>query len=229
MNERIYVSRIQPNASISLPHLPLAKLSATMYPIKSCTHNFSTFPPDGRDLFRLHVRGLVPQILEQRRGEVALTEAGDDDDDALAGILRSAADPDGGRDGGSGRDAAEHSLLGGHLPCHGHGVLSGHLDDLIEEAGVGVAGDETGTDALDLVRAGLATGKDGGLLGLDGHDLERRVERLEVLAASGQSSAGADSTDEDVNLSIGCLFYLFMMILGYGECNVWKCGLGSTQ
>ena len=50
--------------------------------------------------FGLHVRGLVPQILEQGRGEVALTEAGDDDDDALAGILRSAADPDGGRDGG---------------------------------------------------------------------------------------------------------------------------------
>ena len=224
-----YASRIQPIASISLPHLPLAKLSATMYPIKSCTHNFSTFPSDGRDLFRLHVRGLVPQILEQGRGEVALTEAGDDDDDALAGILRSAADPDGGRDGSTGRDAAEHTLLGGHLPCHGHGVLSGHLDDLIEEAGVGVAGDETSTDALDLMRAGLATGKDGGLLGLNSHDLERRVERLEVLAASGQSSAGADSTDEDVNLSIGCLFYLFMMILGDGECNVWKCGLGSMQ
>ena len=204
MNE--YVSRIQPIASavsISLPHICLAKSSANVYPIKRYTSLLIISLPLRRHLFRLHVRGLVPQVLEEGRGEVALTEAGDDDDDALAGILRSAADPDGGRDGSSGRDAAEHSLLGGHLPRHGHGILSGHLDDLVEEAGVGVAGDETGTDALDLVRARLATGKDGGLLGLNGHDLERRVERLEVLAASGKSSAGADSADEDVNLSIG--------------------------
>ena len=178
---------------------------------RTCTW---TPTPNPNYLLRLHVRGLVPQVLEQGRGEVALAEAGDDENNALAGIFWTASHPDGGRDGGPGRNAAEHSLLGGHSPRHGHGILSGYLDDLVEEAGVGVAGDETGPDALDLVRTGLAAREDGGLLGLDRHNLERRIERLEVLAASGESSAGTDAANENVNLAIGCLLILISILVG---------------
>lgn len=35
-----------------------------------------------------------------------------------------------------------------------------HITNLVDEGSVAVARDEAGTDALDLVRSGLATGED---------------------------------------------------------------------
>ena len=91
----------------------------------------------------------------------------------------------------------------------GDRVVIRDLHDLVIDLGVEDFRNHACADTLNLVRAGLAAGEDGGLLGLDGHNLERRVEGFEVLAAPRESSAGTDSADENVNLTIGCCLFLF--------------------
>merc|ERR1740138_1837433 len=93
---------------------------------------------------------------------------------------------------GTAGDAAEYALLLRQLPRHVHRVRPGNLHNLIDKAGVRVVGNETSTDSLDLVRAGLASTQDCTLNRLNGDDLHVRVERFQVLAAAREGTPCAD-------------------------------------
>src|SRR3546814_17315301 len=77
-------------------------------------------------------------------------------------------------------------------------VCSSDLD-LVDQRGLEIVRHEAGADALDLVRAGLAAGEHGAVLGLDGNHPQPRLARLQRLADAGQRAAGADGGDDDVD------------------------------
>src|SRR5699024_3002184 len=79
---------------------------------------------------RVGVVDSVEVFGEQRGRQVALTEVGEDDDDALAGVLLTRGDGLGGRERGTGGDAHEQALLLRDLtgPVEGGVVVDG--DDL---------------------------------------------------------------------------------------------------
>eukprot|EP00128_Syssomonas_multiformis_P009023 Colp12_sorted_trinity150504_noHs@36007 len=143
------------------------------------------------------------QVGEQRGGEVALAEGGDDHDDVLSGVLRPAAHLDGGSDGCTGGDAHEDALLGGQGSGGGDGGVGVDLDDAVDEGGVAVLRDEAGADALDLVGTGRAAGQHRRLGGLHRNQLQIGVLGTKELRGSGGRAAGANTTDEDVNLALG--------------------------
>src|SRR5699024_10166498 len=80
---------------------------------------------------RVGVVDSVEVFGEQRGRQVALTEVGEDDDDALAGVLLTRGDGLGGRECGTGGDAHEQALLLRDLtgPVEGGVVVDG--DDLV--------------------------------------------------------------------------------------------------
>src|SRR3546814_16281307 len=77
-------------------------------------------------------------------------------------------------------------------------VCSSDLD-LVDQRGLEIVRHEAGADALDLVRAGLAAGEHGAVLGLDGNHPQPRLARLQRLADAGQRAAGADGGDDAVD------------------------------
>src|SRR5690606_20819056 len=64
---------------------------------------------------------------------------------------------------------------------------------------------EAGADALDLVRAGRAAGKDGAVLGLDSDDAHRVLALLQNLADAGDGAARADAGYHDIDRAVRVL------------------------
>mmetsp|Transcript_13430 Transcript_13430/g.28145 ORF Transcript_13430/g.28145 Transcript_13430/m.28145 type:complete len:210 (-) Transcript_13430:572-1201(-) len=155
------------------------------------------------NLFCLHGRGLVPQVLEECRREVSFSKGRNDGYDALSLVFGALGNLRGGQDSGTARNSAKDSLLGGHVAGHFHGVVAGDLNDLVEQAGVGVSGNKTGSDSLDFVGTGFSAGEDRRFGWFDGHDLQGRIQRLEVLPASRNCSTGSNTADQDVDLAVG--------------------------
>src|SRR6187551_1492277 len=73
---------------------------------------------------------LVHQVRVEHRGEVALTERGDDRDDQLALVLGTLANLDGGVDGCAGGDANEQALLAGGCTGRRNRSLGVNVEDL---------------------------------------------------------------------------------------------------
>ena len=76
-------------------------------------------------------------------------------------------------------------------------------DDFVDHAAVEDGGNETGADALNLVRAGLPAGENGRILRFDRDDLHARLARLQNLADAGDRPAGADAGDDNIDLAVG--------------------------
>ncbi len=72
-------------------------------------------------------------------------------------------------------------------------VSLGNGDDLVDHLAVEDGGHETGADALDLVRTGLAAGEHRRILGLQRDHLDARLLGLQHLADAGDGAAGADA------------------------------------
>src|ERR1700728_260963 len=142
-------------------------------------------------------------MFEQHRGHGALAEAGNDDDDELAGAFFAPGDLEGGVDCGSRRDAYEQTFFEGQATGHGDGIVVGNPNDFVNEFGVENFGDEAGADSLDFVRSGLASGENGTVSRLDGDDFEGRFFGLDVFADAGEGATGANAGDEDVSLAVG--------------------------
>src|SRR5206468_3180117 len=96
--------------------------------------------------------------------------------DPLALELRACSDPGRRGDVAARGDPGEDALLAGEAAGPFEGLVVADLLDSGQERRVQVLGDEAGTDALDLVQAGLAAGDDRRCLGLDGDRLEGGVE-----------------------------------------------------
>jgi hypothetical protein len=82
------------------------------------------------------------------------------------------------------------------------GLVVRDLHDLVIDRRIEDRRHETGADALDLVRAGIAAGQDRAVGRLDRDDLETGLPGLQHLADAGDRAAGADAGDEDVDLSV---------------------------
>src|SRR5690606_37480946 len=100
------------------------------------------------------------------------------------------------------------------LPGKATGVLDGflvrHLLHAVDEGQVERAGDEAGTEPLDLVRrggqrlAGERLGDHGAGGGLDGDGLDRLAPGLlDVARYAGDGAAGAHAGDQDVDRAVG--------------------------
>src|SRR3546814_8349330 len=76
------------------------------------------------------------------------------------------------------------------------------LDHAVEQVGMEVARNESGAEALDRVRSGLAARNDGRQGRLDRKDLEVRPMFLEELRDAGDVAAGADAGDQHVDRRI---------------------------
>src|SRR5580765_3356679 len=147
----------------------------------------------------------VHQTLEEDRGQVALTEVGDDHDDRLAGALRAGRDLGGGCEGGAGGDPDEQALLGRGLAGPLDGRLGVDVDDLVVDLAVEDLGDEVGAEALDLVAGGRTPVEDRRLGRLHRDDLDVGLAALEDLADAGDRAAGTDPGHDDVDLAVGVL------------------------
>src|SRR5699024_11387438 len=97
---------------------------------------------------------------EQRGRQVALTEVGEDDDDALAGVLLTRGDGLGGRECGTGGDAHEQALLLRDLTGAVEGGVVVDGDDLVVDLGVEDLGHEVRAETLNRVRSVLALAQD---------------------------------------------------------------------
>src|SRR3954465_437061 len=103
---------------------------------------------------------------EIRDREIALAGIVIEGEDALAGadLVELLADR---RQARARADADQHAFLARRPPRHLLGVGRIDQDDPVDRVGVEIGGNEAGADALDRVRAGLATGDDRGQGRLD--------------------------------------------------------------
>src|SRR5690606_7305441 len=137
---------------------------------------------------------------EQRCRQVALTEVGEDDDDALAGVLRTRSDLLSRNKGSTRRDSDKQTLLLGDLAGPLDGDLVIDVDDLVVDLSVEDARHEVRTQTRDGMRASSALGQQRRGGGFDGDDLDLRQRLTQSGACAGDGAAGADAGNEDVDL-----------------------------
>jgi len=165
--------------------------------------------------------GSVPQAVEEHRGQVALPEARDDDDDRLALVGGTLRDLLGRGERGAGGQADEQPVERGGPAGEVDGGVDVDVDDLVVDAGVEGLGNEVGADALDLVRTGLAAVEDRGLLGLDADECDLGLALLEGAADAGDRAARADRRDDDVDRAVG------VRQISSAVVAAWMAGLAS--
>src|SRR6202043_3004654 len=118
---------------------------------------------------------------------------------------RPSADLEPGGDRRARGDADRNAVEPGDFACRLERRLVADADDLVDQRLVEDAGNETGADALDLVRAGRAAREDGTVLGLDRDHPEAGLALLEHAAEPGERAAGADAADHHIDLAVGVL------------------------
>mmetsp|Transcript_3639 Transcript_3639/g.6194 ORF Transcript_3639/g.6194 Transcript_3639/m.6194 type:complete len:623 (+) Transcript_3639:501-2369(+) len=168
--------------------------------------------------------GLPLQLLEERRGQVALPEAGQHGHHALgrrrplpapqllllaAGHLQPARHAQRRGHGRPGADPAEQALLPRQPPGRRERLLARHLLDAVDQRRVAVPGDEAGADTLNLVRALRAPTQNRRLHGLHCNDNCFVGLGLEELRASSQCTSSSHTSDEVVNAAISLLPYFW--------------------
>ena len=105
--------------------------------------------------------------------------------------------------GGARGDADQQSLVSGERTGHLVGGLVGDANHLVDRRGVVGRGDETGTNTLQAVWARAIAREDGGSVGLDGDDADRRVMRLQSASGSADRSARSGARHEKGHLAGG--------------------------
>jgi len=95
---------------------------------------------------------LVAESLVKSRGEIALSETCQDDDNGGSLELRPACELHCGVCSGAGGYSSENALFLTQPTAHGHGLLAGDVNDLIDNAPIQDGWDEVGADSLDFVR-----------------------------------------------------------------------------
>ena len=91
---------------------------------------------------------------KQWRRQVSLAEAGGNGYDHLAAIFGPGSQSRSDRNIGTRADAAEDALFAGQTPRPTECIVIAHRFHTAKQARIEVLGDETGTDALDLVSPG---------------------------------------------------------------------------
>ena len=101
------------------------------------------------------LQGIVFECVEHG-GEIALTSVGQQHHNLLSLVFLALGNLGSGKECGSGRDAYQQSLLLGNLTACADGIVVLHVEHLVDDAGIVGVGHETGTDALNLMRAALS-------------------------------------------------------------------------
>lgn len=141
-----------------------------------------------------------PEILKECRAQVTFSKGRNDNHNAFPLTLRALSHSNCRQDGRSGGDPAKNALFRRHQTGHGHGVFAGNLYHFIQQGGIGIAGDESGSNALDFVRTRFASTQDGGFDRFDGHNAQILVKWLQILPATREGSTSAYTTHEDIDL-----------------------------
>src|SRR5436190_3708273 len=143
-------------------------------------------------------------VLEERGREITLARVRQHRDDALAHSELFCDFERGPRDGAGG-DADEQSFFFRQSARNTHRVLECDVDDLIDDARVVDRLNETGADALNLVRAVRAAFEHRRLDRLDGNDADLVLAQLllEDLSDARHRASGADARDDRVDASAG--------------------------
>jgi hypothetical protein len=174
--------------------------------------------------------GSVAWTWEKVGGEVAFTKIGQHDDDAFSGAGSSGGHLEGRPGGGAAADSAKQSFgaseLAGGFCC----VFVGDGNHFINDAEVQVGRDKSWADTLDGVASG-ADGLSGASLGddwagggFDGDSMQFWISLFEHFTDACDSTSGADSGDEDVDVSGGVApdFFGGGAAVDFGVCGVLK-------
>src|SRR5581483_1962056 len=97
----------------------------------------------------------------------------------------------------------QQPFLLGHAPRHLDRIIVGDGHNIVNEIGAQDFGNETRTNALNLVRARLATRQDGTICRFHSNDFEVLLERANVFANAGQCAAGTHAGNQNVDFAIG--------------------------
>src|SRR5581483_358610 len=87
--------------------------------------------------------------------------------------------------------------------CHLDRLRIVHGDDLVDVVGAQNVWNEPRADALGFMRRRLSTREHGALRWLDRDHAKARLPGLNVFVHTGESAAGSDAGDQDVDLAIG--------------------------
>src|SRR5208337_372674 len=98
----------------------------------------------------------------------------------------------------AGTDADQNTLFLGHATGPTEGFVVGHRLNAAEQARVEILGNESGANALDLVRPWLAAGNDRRVGRFDGNGAEIGLLRTNIAGGAGDRAARADAGDEDI-------------------------------
>ncbi len=115
----------------------------------------------------------IAHLLEEHAAQVALAERRQHHHDQLAGILRTRTHAHRRHHRRSRRDAHQQSFFHRQPARHHQRIVARHLHDFVDVVGAQNAGNESGADALNLVRRRRAAGKHRTLHRLHRNRLER--------------------------------------------------------
>src|SRR5580698_9383333 len=121
----------------------------------------------GGERYRRNLQRFVSQLLKQDTAQVAFPERRQDNDDQLAGILRTLPNLQSRGHSGSRRDSDQQAFFKRQAARHGDGFVIGDGDDFIDVVLAQNGGNESGADALNFVRRRFAAGEHGAVGGLD--------------------------------------------------------------
>ena len=102
--------------------------------------------------------GLKRIVLEgvEHRREIALASVWQQHDDALALVLWTLSHLNGSIEGSSGRDTYQQTFLLGYLATCADGIIVFYIKYLVNDISIVRLGNETSSDALNLVRTALS-------------------------------------------------------------------------
>ena len=145
----------------------------------------------------------VPLFFKEPSGKVAFAGIGEEDDDAFILEYGALSDLDCGVQGCAAGNPDKYAGFSGCVSGCVTGVGCRNRHDFVDEIHVQNGGDESGTDALELVWAGVFAGNYCAAIGFDGGDMDLRQYFFQHIGASGEGAAGADAGDEAGDIVIG--------------------------
>ena len=141
-------------------------------------------------------------VAEERSGQVAVARIRQQSNNGLALVFRTLCQHGSCIDSSAAGDTDEHALFASDGTTGLEGVLVFNGDDFIINAGVQGIGHKACANALNLMRPGNAFGQDGRAGGLHSHDLHIGILRFQIFTYTGQGTAGANASYENIYLSV---------------------------
>ena len=82
-------------------------------------------------------------------------------------------------------------------------IFRGNFDNAVDQLAVKRFGNEVGTNSLKLVRSGRFARKQSTFIRFNGADHHAGIALFQITSDSGQSAAGTDSGDKNIDFAVG--------------------------